>query len=337
MRTAVVIPCKDQAHFLDDAIDSLFKQLGGHPHEIIVVDDASDNPQSVSAVVSANNAFILDTNFHEPIELVRIEARSVWEARKAGFERTTADVICFLDADDKLPSDYFVKGLEQFERFGPRFGIVYSDMQEFGDGDKYHRYADTGMVNKELIQRHNQYHSGSLVSRRAVEMSGAFNAPRPANWTADWYLWKQIMEAGFRSAKSSAVFQYRKHPASMTSNWGPTNHYEDGNLALETVAIVNPDLVWLHDQTWKRWSVIWIVGDKNQSAKVSREAFHPFVFFPSSDPLPPLDVIETLMRQMVPQANWITHESGSVLVRRSALFDYAILKYNEAKGVSQTP
>lgn len=346
MKTAVIIPCHNNAQFLDDAIDSLFKQIGTHLHEIIVVDDASDTDESVN-VVERKNVFLATTHCREQIRFLAINERSTWEARKAGFLMTTADVICFLDADDMMPPDYFAAGIEQFEKHGPRCGIVYSDMQEFGTGDTYHKYPETGHVNKEILQRANQFHCASLVTRRALEMSDAFSARRPPNGTEDWYLWKQIMEAGFQSAKSRAVFEYRRHPQSMTAAWGPRSHYEDAMLALETVTLVDltsfsmddlPTLDWMCNQKWRFTDGLSIDRrEKGYLTQVANSVRTGFALILNPPTLPPLDIIETLMRQMVPTADWITHESGAVLVRRSALFNYAIMKYDEAKENNANP
>ena len=51
------------------------------------------------------------------------------QARRAGLATTSAEVLCFLDADDSLPPDYLAAGLPLFSAPAP--GLVYSDAEFF--------------------------------------------------------------------------------------------------------------------------------------------------------------------------------------------------------------
>ena len=49
-----------------------------------------------------------------------------------------------------------------------------------------------------------------LVRRTALEMSRVFEVDCPAQANDDWFLWRRIVPFGWRLAKSSAVYRYRK-------------------------------------------------------------------------------------------------------------------------------
>jgi glycosyltransferase involved in cell wall biosynthesis len=86
---SVVIPCRDQAHFLGEAIESVLAQT--YPHfEVVVVDDgSSDNTEEVAAR-------------YPGVRCVRQENRGLAAARNTGIRRSHGGHLVFLDADDRL-------------------------------------------------------------------------------------------------------------------------------------------------------------------------------------------------------------------------------------------
>jgi len=86
---SVIIPCYNQAHFLDEAIESVLTQT--YPNrEIIVVDDGStDNTAEVAGRYSA-------------VRHIYQENAGPAAARNAGVEAGRGKYLVFLDADDRL-------------------------------------------------------------------------------------------------------------------------------------------------------------------------------------------------------------------------------------------
>ena len=91
MAVSVVIPAYNAAALIGDTIASVLAQSRGS-FEIVVVDDGSTD--DTAAVVEA----IGDPR----IRLVRQENRGIAGARRTGTEHATFDLICYLDADDRL-------------------------------------------------------------------------------------------------------------------------------------------------------------------------------------------------------------------------------------------
>src|SRR5437773_150 len=86
---SVIIPCHNQAHFLDEAIESVLTQTYPN-HEIIVVDDGStDNTATVAKC-------------HSPLRYIYQENAGPSAARNTGFEQSWGEYLVFLDADDQL-------------------------------------------------------------------------------------------------------------------------------------------------------------------------------------------------------------------------------------------
>ncbi|MCB9064328.1 MAG: glycosyltransferase family 2 protein [Chitinophagales bacterium] len=88
MKISVVIPAYNAAGCIKDAIDSCIAQTHT-PHEIIVIDDAS-NDDTVSIV----------EQYHNVILLRQMENKGPSAARNLGWNAASGDVIAFLDSDD---------------------------------------------------------------------------------------------------------------------------------------------------------------------------------------------------------------------------------------------
>lgn len=87
---SVVIPCFRQAHFLPEALASVFAQT--HPAvEVIVVNDGSDD-----------NTDEVARSFLPRIRYVSQKNAGLSAARNAGIEVATGEYLLFLDADDLL-------------------------------------------------------------------------------------------------------------------------------------------------------------------------------------------------------------------------------------------
>jgi GT2 family glycosyltransferase len=220
---AVSIISHNYGQFLAEAIDSVLAQTIP-PDEIVVIDDAStDDTPAVAARYRDRG-----------VRYARIDARNVFRARQRAFAVTRAPYVVCLDADDQLPPDYLAAGLREFR--SPLVGIVYSDMQEFGDSAALRRFSDGD------IERQNFIHAGAIVRREAWE---AALAAVDDDWQptisshADWQVWRLLLRGGWQAAKSAAVYRYRRHPAAMLRN-ATADYSAIAGLTQEPVTLVLP-------------------------------------------------------------------------------------------------
>jgi len=238
---AVCAISHNYGHYLAECVRSV-EQSTVRPAEIIIVDDASDdNTEEVGKSMG--------------YPYIRHDARNVHESRKLGYQNTTAKYLCFLDADDKLLPDYLANAVNIMEADGS-IGIVFSDLQEFGDSRELRRH-DPGAE----IERANNYHAGSVVRRAALESSGALRDQFAAgqSWL-DWIVWRQVVRAGWKTAKNPTPYLYRRHSRSMSVANRGCAYWDYAQLAREHVAIIiplsgRPNSVkrligWLRGQTW---------------------------------------------------------------------------------------
>jgi glycosyltransferase involved in cell wall biosynthesis len=262
LRSAVVVISHNYGRFLAECLESVLVQTA-RASEIVVVDDAStDDTQEIALRFSGRG-----------VRYLRVGDRNVHRARQAGFGATTADVICFLDADDMLPPDYLAQGLKVFSQRD--IGVVYSDVELFGESTGRSNYP--AQFERARLERDNFIHAGSLVRREALRLSRAFeHSIDPLLTQGDWFLWRQVLRDGWIAAKQPALYRYRQHGANWTGlmKLATREYFDYAGLAHETISLfiplsgrasLWPELAeYLARQTWLRGQTRLILMDTSQ-------------------------------------------------------------------------
>ncbi len=120
---SVVIPTRNRAYLVSEAIESALNQRPGQV-EVIVVDDASTD----------DTADVLTENFGSGIRLLRTpERRGAGAARNAGLRVARGELVAFLDDDDLWLPGKLDAELNALDRFPDADGIV-SDSLTFVQG-----------------------------------------------------------------------------------------------------------------------------------------------------------------------------------------------------------
>jgi glycosyltransferase involved in cell wall biosynthesis len=120
---SVVIPTRNRAHLVGEAIESALRQKAGQV-EVIVVDDASTD----------DTASVLARSFGSRIRLLRMpHRRGVGAARNAGLRVARGELVALLDDDDLWLPGKLDAELRVFERF-PEADAVVSDSLSFLGG-----------------------------------------------------------------------------------------------------------------------------------------------------------------------------------------------------------
>jgi len=202
----VVIPARNAAATLRDALGSLQAQTL-QQWEAIVVDDGSTDDTAASAEAMG---------LSDPrIRVLRQPHRGVSEARNAGIEEARGEWLLFLDADDWIDP----KHLKTLWAARQGVGLVHCGwVRVMPDGRRGRPCF--GPSDEDLIQVMAQYcpfaiHA-CLVRRDAVQRAGGFD---PELVTCeDWDLWQRIVRQGgrFRTVHEILAF-YRTQPGSAST------------------------------------------------------------------------------------------------------------------------
>lgn len=263
--TAAVI-CHNYGHFLSDALDSILEQ-SSIPEQILVIDDAStDNTKEIAEK-------------YPQVEYHRVEHESPYLARCSALRRANNQIICLLDADDKLPGNYIACGSECFK--DPNVGVVYSDIQYFGESSHYRPALSE--IDRKFLARDNGVHSAALVRRDAYLQSSAYNYLLEDHVVEDWFVWRKIAQLGWRFKKQTVPLNVRVH-GKTRSHYHSTSpsYFERAGLALERIDMVlllagryqlwlNVIKPFLENQTWPHNQISLHLVDNSFRPEFNRE------------------------------------------------------------------
>jgi hypothetical protein len=258
---AVIIPCHNYGRFLDECITSVRNQTA-QPAELLVVDDASTD--DTAAVCERLG-----------VRRLPVDYRNAHQTRGAGFAATTAEWVCFLDADDTIAPDYLGKAAD---RFAKGVGFVFSDVEQFG--------AASGRLVYEAgdISTRNFAHAGSVARRIALESAQVFDRVLPVEVLEDWWTWRRVLDAGWQAVKSPAIYRYRRHPGSRSAELVKRDQFDVSGLALEEITIAIPLAGraqwwprlrhWLVEQTWPKERTRLLLVDSSNDDAFGQEVRH---------------------------------------------------------------
>lgn len=195
---SAVIPCFNVGGYLLETIDSLLGQTTP-PMEILVVDDASTDPETLDALRVAEG---------RPCTKVMRQGRNagVARARNAGIDAATGDAVVFLDGDDLFHRDALGAFADALDG-SPDAGFAYPTVTCFGNR------TDTFVAppfNLYVLHHINICPIAGMV-RRAVLGDHLRFDPQIDVGHEDWDFWLRVAAAGHMgTAAPNAVMYYRR-------------------------------------------------------------------------------------------------------------------------------
>ena len=174
---AVVIPLYNGARYIEQTLNSVFKQALS-PTEIIVVNDGSTDDDASIAIVER----LARTH---PLTLLHKPNGGQSSARNLGVRQSKSDLIAFLDQDDLWYESHLQELVKPFlAPSEPALGWVYSDVDEIDENGYLicRSFLSTMSVahpKRHIFDciRHDMYvvPSASLICRKAFEAVGGFD------------------------------------------------------------------------------------------------------------------------------------------------------------------
>jgi len=206
---SVVIPCYGQAHFLEVAVASVFRQTF-RDFELIIVDDGS--PDDTAKVAERLIAGAKDLE----VRLLRQKNAGLARARNAGIRASRGRYLLPLDADDALDPTFLEKTVAVLEA-DPTAQIAGTDSLHFGAREEVVR-ANAGASAPALL-RANFLNYCSLYRREVFEALGGYDPRMPVAGYEDWNFWISAAERGFRGVHiAEPLFFYRVKGESMMTD-----------------------------------------------------------------------------------------------------------------------
>ena len=199
-RTSVIMPVRNGARFLSEALHSVLPQLAGND-EIVVVDDASiDATRSVLAAMQDRRIRVLDGS-----------GRGVSSARNIGLKAATGEFIAFLDHDDLWPRRrhaVLLQALIAHANIDCAIGRIRLRMER-------NAIALQKFLHLEGRLAPNLHLGAALFRRQILDMVGAFDEDMRFWEDSDYFL--RLVERDYSTILCDVdALIYRRHEANAT-------------------------------------------------------------------------------------------------------------------------
>lgn len=235
----VIVPCHRHGLYLGECVESIKAQTL-RPVEVVVVDDGSDDPETIAALA------LLDED--PGVTVLRQGSNLGPSAARNRALAALGDVsyVLPLDADDVLVPDALERMVAQLEAAPPDVGYVYPSAQHIGNRSDF---VPSPAYNLWLLMGDNYCPAAALFDRRAFD-AGVDYPEDMVFGHEDWDLLLQFAECGIHGEHvAEPTFHYRKY------GFSRINAVEYGPHAFhKSVEQRHPSLYGNRDALKARWA-----------------------------------------------------------------------------------
>ena len=193
---SIIVPCYNQAEFLEESLTSVLQQTYTTWECIIVNDGSPDNTAEV-----ANRWLLIDKRFR----YVYQENGGLSKARNKGIAHAEGEFLLPLDADDMISPDYVELALREFARDN-FLTVVYSKANLFGTVSGEWLIEDFTI--RKLAEK-NIIFCSAVYKKKDWERVGGYDENMTFGYE-DWELWIAILKGGGKVKRIDRVgFFYR--------------------------------------------------------------------------------------------------------------------------------
>lgn len=179
---SVIVPCYNQAEYLDDALQSVLDQTFPNWECIIVDDDSPDHTKVVAQHWLQND---------ERFSYLKQDNKGLSGARNFGISRAKGTFILPLDADDKISSDYLELAVKAFHE-NKSLKVVYSKAEKFGIESGFWNLNSYSPNN---LAKANMIFCSALFKRVDWERIGGYDEQMKGG-LEDWEFWIHLLKTG---------------------------------------------------------------------------------------------------------------------------------------------
>ncbi|MRX67906.1 Glycosyltransferase involved in cell wall bisynthesis [Flavobacterium resistens] len=215
-KVSVIVPCYNQAQYLDEALISVLNQTYSNWECIIVDDGSPDNTEDV-----ASKWCDKDPRF----KYLKKKNGGLCSARNAGIDIADGQLILPLDADDRIGNKYLELATKAFND-NNSLTVVYCKAEKFGDENGLWNLPEFSLFN---LSRNNLIFCSAFFKKEDWKSVNGYDLAMQNGWE-DWEFWIAILKNGGNVKCLNEVnFYYRIKKTSMLQSIGRENENENLN------------------------------------------------------------------------------------------------------------
>lgn len=202
---SIIIPCYNQAHFMDECLESVFFQSYQNWECIMVNDQSLDNTEEVA---------LKWTQKDKRFKYIKKQNGGLSSTRNAGIKVAQGVWILPLDSDDYISHNYLELAANEFKK---DYTVIYCRAQKFGI--KNEEFNLGAYSYKELLKK-NQIFCSAFFRKITWEKVGGYDE-NMKNGFEDWDFWLSALYKEKKAYKIPEIcFFYRKKESSMVRDMG---------------------------------------------------------------------------------------------------------------------
>jgi glycosyltransferase involved in cell wall biosynthesis len=203
-RVAVIVPCFNDGATLPETLASF---EGQEPHELVVVDDGSNEPETLRVLAELESS---------GVRVVHRENGGLSAARMTGVDATESPYVLPLDADDELLPGALAALADALDA-SPQAALAWGDIDVWGELEA--RLAVARSLDPWLLTYLNDVPVASLLRRSALLEAGGWAM---GSGYEDWDLWLALAERGFTGVHvPRPTLRYRRRSGRMLDDCTP--------------------------------------------------------------------------------------------------------------------
>lgn len=230
---SVIIASYNHGYYIAESLKSIECQ-SFQDFEIIVVDDGStDNTIDIIRIAQTRAQIYTQSN------------QGVVAARNRGLSLARGKYICFIDSDDIILPDRFLKQVTFLEN-NPTIGMLYSDALAIDtEGNHLGKFSDIypvvpGNIAEMLVMHYCFVPIMTVMVRRHVlDQLGAFEEP---GHLSDYMKWIEVAECFNVHYDPEPLGCWRRHAVNTSKLMTPEKTYAETRIALARILKKHPNL-----------------------------------------------------------------------------------------------
>lgn len=253
-----VVPCYNQANFLDEALLTVQNQTYTNWECIIVNDGSTDNTKAIAQIWLEKD---------DRFKYLEKENGGLSSARNAGIKLCKTEYVFPFDADDKLHEDYLKKAVAILSD-NKKIEVLTAKVQLFGTKNNILELPEYSF--KRLLTR-NCFIACSIYKKETFDRVGGYDENLKS--FEDWDFWISALQNGGEHYQIDKVlYYYRKHEDHSLSN----RFYKDKDFYESLYDYVYKKHIDLYDKYYPNFILLY--NDYLLLEEFNKKAKNNFIF-----------------------------------------------------------